>query len=282
MRMFKKFPDDFFVYTYIRFFIVSPWYYKYLYTLSPRKRYFSTGIAGVLISLLLVHILTPTVAASTWTQTSDSDFGAGTNTSVRVNGTGASASVVLNGGTFTKRRTVTIDNSTVNGTYITKWGSQGSGNGQFNQPQGVAIDSSGNVYVTDLQNSRVQKFTSSGTYVTQWGSYGSGNGQFYYPYGITVDSADNVYVTDSSDGSSRVQKFTSSGTYVTQWGSYGTGNGQFHNPYGITVDSADNVYVVDRYNNRIQKFTSSGTYVAQWGGNGGRVMDSLCSQQELL
>ena len=153
-----------------------------------------------------------------------------------------------------------------------KWGTSGSGNGQFNSPYGVAVDSSsGNVYVVDTGNRRVQKFTSTGTYLTQWGSFGSGNGQFNTPTGVAVDSSSgNVYVVDTSNH--RIQKFTSSGTYLTQWGTNGTGNGQFNNPWGVAVDSSGSVYVADRDSYRVQKFTSTGTYLTQWGtygtGNG--------------
>ncbi len=65
------------------------------------------------------------------------------------------------------------------GTYLTQWGSNGSGDGQFLGPVAVATDAAGNVYVTD--NQRVQKFTGAGAYLTQWGSYGSGTGSFSLP-----------------------------------------------------------------------------------------------------
>ena len=81
-------------------------------------------------------------------------------------------------------------------TYLTQFGSAGSGNGQFEYPLGIAVDSSNNVYVADSDNNRVEKFDRNGNYLTQWGSLGSGNGQFIDPVGIAVDSSNNVYVTD--------------------------------------------------------------------------------------
>ena len=142
----------------------------------------------------------------------------------------------------------------------------GSGNGQFNVPDGIAVDSLGYVYVADSNNFRVQKFTSAGGYLTQWGSQGSGNGQFEYSYGIAIDNLDNVYVADESNF--RIQKFTTAGAYVAQWGSEGSGNGQLEFPAGIAVDDFGNVYVADMGNDRIEEFTSAGTYVTQWGSLG--------------
>ena len=86
-----------------------------------------------------------------------------------------------------------------------KWGSYGSVNGQFNGNEGIAVDSSGYVYVGDIRNSRIQKFTSDGSFVTTWGSEGTGDGEFDEPYGIAVDSSGYVYVSDSYNN--RIQKF---------------------------------------------------------------------------
>jgi len=151
--------------------------------------------------------------------------------------------------------------------FVTKWGSYGSGNGQFNYPTGVAVNASGNVYVAERGNSRIQKFSSDGTFITKWGSHGSGDGQFNYPRGVAVDTSGNVYVTEWG-GSDRIQKFSSDGTFITKWGSGGSGDGQFSNPLGVAVDTSDNVYVADFYNNRIQKFSSSGTFINKWGSQG--------------
>jgi DNA-binding beta-propeller fold protein YncE len=89
---------------------------------------------------------------------------------------------------------------------IKKWGSEGIDNGQFKTPHGVAIDPEDNVYITDMDNFRVQKFDSNGNFLTKWGSEGSEDGQFTKPEDIAVDSkTGNVYITDT--GNSRIQVF---------------------------------------------------------------------------
>jgi len=148
-------------------------------------------------------------------------------------------------------------------TFTTKWGIYGSGDGEFYGPRAIAVDSSGNVYVVDQYNHRIQKFTSNGVFITKWGIYGTGDGEFLYPAGIAVDSSDNVYIADG--GNHRIQKFTSDGVFIRKWGSEGSGDGEFWYPFGIAVDSPDNVYVADGWNHRIQKFTSNGVFITKWG-----------------
>ena len=92
--------------------------------------------------------------------------------------------------------------------FLFEWGQAGAGDGQFNEPSGIAIDSAGNVYVADTANHRIQKFDDQGNFLLKWGSSGSGAGQFDAPKGVAVDSADNVYVVDS--GNHRIQKFGAS------------------------------------------------------------------------
>jgi len=151
--------------------------------------------------------------------------------------------------------------------YVTQWGTQGSGNGQFNGAGDMVFDSSGNIWAVDYNNHRVQKFSSAGTYLSQFGSYGSGNGQFNGPRFLATDSSGNIYVTDENNP--RVQKFSNTGVYIAQWGgSWGDGNGQFATPAGVAVDSNGNVYVAEQNNHRMQKFDRNGGYLTQWGKYG--------------
>src|SRR5918992_1313425 len=85
------------------------------------------------------------------------------------------------------------------GKFITKWGSEGTGNGQFQRPWGVTVDSSGNVYTAEESGYRIQKFDSDGNFITKWGSEGTGEDQFWLPHDIAIDSSDNVYVVDSGN-----------------------------------------------------------------------------------
>ena len=131
---------------------------------------------------------------------------------------------------------------TSDGTFIKSWGSEGTGDGQFQQIVGIAIDSSNNVYATDAYSQRVEKFDSDGTFIKSWGSDCQGTRVFCSdPQGIGTDSSNNVYVTEYNAG--RVSKFTNDGSFITGW--------DVPSAYGIAIDNLGNVYI------------SSGTNVIQ-------------------
>ncbi|HEY8082607.1 MAG TPA: S8 family serine peptidase [Solirubrobacterales bacterium] len=146
------------------------------------------------------------------------------------------------------------------------FGKEGTGNGEFKSPYGIAYDSSGNIWVADAGNNRIEKFNSKGEYVSQFGKEGTSNGEFKSPKGIAIDSTGNIWVVDT--GNNRVQKFNSKGEYVSQFGKEGTGEGEFKSPIGIALDSADRIFVVDSGNNRVQKFDSKAKYLNQFGKEG--------------
>ena len=192
--------------------------------------------------------------------------------------------------------------------FVLKWGTSGSANGQFLTPTGITSDSAGNVYVAEGNGNRVQKFDGNGNFLLKFGIPGDVAGGFVTPSGIAVDSVGNIYVSDNttnrtskfnssgtylsslgpsgflsasgvavdsadnvyvSDANNhRIRKYDSSGVFLTQWGSNGNGDGQFNGPQGLAIDPANNVYVADSGNNRIQKFDSAGAFITKWGTAG--------------
>src|SRR6267143_929659 len=153
----------------------------------------------------------------------------------------------------------------VTGTFLFKFGSFGTGDGQFNKPVGVAVDSSNRIIVSDQFNSRIQVFDSAGNLVTKFGSFGTGDGQFNKPVGVAVDSSNRIIVADTFND--RIQVFDSAGNFITKFGSTGTGDGQFNHPIGVAVDSSNRIIVSDIFNDRIQVFglTSTPTGVSVGG-----------------
>ncbi len=147
----------------------------------------------------------------------------------------------------------------------------GTGDGaRFRNPNGIAIDASGNVYTAELIGHRIRKITPEGTSTTLAGSgtggYADGTGtsaSFNAPAGVAVDASGNVYVADA--GNNRIRKITPAGVVTTLAGDgtadYADGTGtaaQFWNPRGITLDGAGNLYVADSHNHRIRKITPEG------------------------
>jgi len=156
----------------------------------------------------------------------------------------------------------------------------GSGtNASFRLPKGVAVDSSGNVYISDYINNRIRKITSGGLVTTLAGNgtaaFADGlgtNASFNEPLGIAVDSSGNVYVGDALNR--RIRKITPGGLVSTLAGSGAIGsadglgtNATFNGPTSLVVDSLGNVYVADTSNNRIRKITPGGL-VSTLAGSG--------------
>ena len=150
--------------------------------------------------------------------------------------------------------------------FVGEFSRYGNAPGQFIWGSGIALDSQGNVYVSDEWLNQVLVFDKDGTYLSQWSTLERDDGQPHGAANIAIDGQDNVYVTDGR--SHEVRKFASDGKFLTSWGSQGDANGQFNAPWGIAVDHEDNVYVADHLNHRVQKFTSDGEWVAQIGAPG--------------
>jgi streptogramin lyase len=183
---------------------------------------------------------------------------------------------------ITDHENFNVQKFTTNGEFVTKWGSEGTADGQFDGLESVDVDSEGNVYVADVGNDRIQKFTTNGEFILSWGTSGSEAGQFDDPGGVAIDNDDNVFITDINNH--RIQVFTSDGQFITQIGSNeasseeqesdselvtpsgsstetccseGTADGQFNQPEGLDVGPDNRVIVADTGNNRIQIFEQS-------------------------
>ena len=152
------------------------------------------------------------------------------------------------------------------GETIRSFGTQGSGNGQFDRPNGVTVDGEGNILVTDVYN-HIQKFTAGGQFITAVGKKGGGPLQFNDPTDIAFNTINNkVYVV--ANGNQLIQVLNSDLTFSSTFGKHGSGKGQFNYPRGIACDSTGKVYVADTRNHRIQVFTAEGKFIRMFGRYG--------------
>lgn len=198
-----------------------------------------------------------------------------------------------------------VQEFTPGGTLVRSWGTYGTGVGQLNGPMALDCDATGNVYVADTYNWRMQVFSPTGTYL--WGWFGV-QGHQDVPAGVACDAGSTIYLNDSihmnvfgntgqltgswspfdptigargmdiaadghlfvaDAGNSVVREYLPDGTFVQTFGSYGSGPGQFgyDSPSDVACGPNGLIYVCDRANNRIEVFGPSTSPVAPttWG-----------------
>ncbi|HEY3707648.1 MAG TPA: SMP-30/gluconolactonase/LRE family protein [Terracidiphilus sp.] len=125
--------------------------------------------------------------------------------------------------------------------------------GDFGAPQGVAVDTDGNVYVTDTLNNRVEIFDADGNFISTFGKAGDGPGTFARPKGIAVDSDGHIWVADEMQD--RLQVFNREGQLLTFIGQgHGELPGQFKALVGVAVDKKNRVFTSEQYPGRVQMF----------------------------
>lgn len=142
------------------------------------------------------------------------------------------------------------------------------GAGTFEAVHGTRVDRDGNLWITDMRNHTVVKFSLEGKVLMALGERGvPGNDERHFnrPTDVAVAPNGDFFVSDGY-GNSRVVKFDKSGKFLLSWGSKGAREGQFHLPHAVMLDAENQLYVADRENNRIQVFDTEGKFIRQFGG----------------
>jgi len=139
-----------------------------------------------------------------------------------------------------------------NGEFLEKWGSKGSGDGEFDLVHDVALDAQGRVYVADRNNRRVQIFDQDGKFIGKWADLGQPEGLYY------VKRENAIYMCDGGSGKDRethrIIKVSLEGKVLGVLSSFGKVPGKLDVPHYIAVDSAGAIYVAEVRNWRVQKF----------------------------
>ncbi len=204
-------------------------------------------------------------------------------------------------------------------------GIYGSGAGEPGAPVGVATDPSGDVYVADANNNRIEEFSAAGAFIKaygwgvsdgasqfetctttcQAGIAGGGAGQLDSPQGVAIDSSGDVYV--AAYYNERIDEFSAAGAFIKAYG-WGVSDGasqfetctttceagipggaagQFDDPEGAAIDPSGDVYVADQFNRRIEEFSAAGAFIKAYGwgvSNGADQLETCTSscQQGIL
>ncbi len=151
--------------------------------------------------------------------------------------------------------------------FIHAWGKEGTRDGEFHFPIGIAIHDAA-IYVTDHYNNRVQKFDFDGAHLATMPV-------LPYPGGIAIDKKGVLYLSHFPVSARHPEKFEdrisvyrSDGTFVREWGKSGEGDGEFRWPGGLAIGPDERVYVADQTNHRVQVFDKQGKFLAKFGEYG--------------
>src|SRR5262245_6792923 len=150
--------------------------------------------------------------------------------------------------------------------FVLAWGGKGDQPGEFHSPISLAIDRNDDVYVTDLNNARVQKFTREGKYISGFDlPLDTPPRRSCIIGGMAVDGQGRLYLSFMVQH--KVAIHTDDGKVVREWGKRGQEAGEFHQPGGIVLHDGS-VFIADQCNHRVQKFTADGEFLAKWGQHG--------------
>ena len=155
-------------------------------------------------------------------------------------------------------------------------GKQGSGEGMFQHPYGVAVSDRDEIVVADRGNHRVQVFDSNGTFLRFFGREGKNAGEFNFSVGVAINKDRNIFVADRNNH--RIQIFSWEGRHLDSFGGKGSLDSQLIYPWGLSLDSTGNVIVADKGNKLIKIFTPDGKFVKKIGVQGSFTFPIHCVQ----
>lgn len=143
---------------------------------------------------------------------------------------------------------------------VKTFGTAGTGEEQFKEPQALAVGAEGALYILDTGNNRVDEYTVKGKekakHIRNFGKEGTGTGQLKASHGITTDSAGDVYVADT--GNNRIEEFGPTGTFIQTFGKEGATEGKLKAPGAVAIDHENNAWIADTANSNIQEWTPNG------------------------
>ena len=128
---------------------------------------------------------------------------------------------------------------------------------------GIALNRTGNVIVSDIDNDYISIYTAGGKFVRQFGGKGKDQGQLSIPCGVAVNKEGHIFVVER--GGHCVSVFTEEGTFLYKFGHEGEAEGEFYYPRYILITPDDLVHVTDTGNHRIQVFQQNGQFIRQFG-----------------
>jgi len=142
--------------------------------------------------------------------------------------------------------------------FLGSFGRQGSGDGEFNNPQGISIDLTGNIYVVDTGNHRIQKFDNRGNFILQRGGFGWEDNQFEEPVDICASTGLDVFVVDRNGA--KISRFDKDLNFISslRTDSDGLEENAFLFPVSITLSQQGDLFIIDGENNKIIKMNFLG------------------------
>ena len=146
------------------------------------------------------------------------------------------------------------------GTVIERVGKEGRSGGQFKEPSAVVMDNNEHIFVAELDNPRVQKFTSRGKYLLKFGQKAFWGSQLHDPYGLTLSPDNKLYITDWEKG--RVLVYKKDGRHVN---TIGKDNAFLKFPAGLVFDREGNLLVTDRGKHCVWKMSAEGKPISRIG-----------------